>query len=230
MERNHTKRTGRFSIVVRISAAVGLLVIVIGAATLPPFLAVSSSSGRGVLVVEAWIPQASLMDAAQVFQKGDYQYLVLVGGPMRASEISSPAVESYADAAEVEVKTLDISPEKVIKIPVRPATHRTFATAVAVQQWLATSKPSVKSVDVFTAGVHARKSWILFRYALGDRYRVGVIAGPEHSFDSRRWMFSTRGLWIVSRNVVGYVYSKGAVFLDAHGWNVLTERSVEKQW
>jgi len=229
MERNYTKRTGRFLTVARIIAIVGPLMIVIAAATLPPFLAVSTPSGRGVLVVEAWVPQASLEDAVQVFQSGDYQYLVLAGGPMRTYEITSPAVVSYADAAELEVKTLNINPEKIIKIPVRPATHRTFATAVAVQQWLASSQLSVASVDVFTAGVHARKSWILFRYALGDDYRVGVIAGPEHSYDSRRWMFSSRGVRIVSRNIVGYVYSKAAIFLDAHGWNVLTERSAEQQ-
>jgi hypothetical protein len=212
-----------------IIALVGLLVIVIASATLPAFLAVSAPSGRGVLVVEAWIPKASLMDAVRVFQSGDYQHLVLAGGPMRANEISSPAVGSYADAAEVEVKALNVSPDKVIRIPVSPASHRTFATAVAVRRWLATSQPSAKSVDVFTAGVHARKSWILFRYALGDGYRVGVIAGPEHSYDSHLWIFSTRGVRIVCRNVVGYIYFKTAVLLDGHGWNVLTEKSREKQ-
>jgi len=203
---------------------VGLIVIVITSEALPAFLAVNAPSGRGVLVVEAWIPKASLMDAVQVFRSGDYQYLVLAGGPMRANEISSFAVASYADAAEVEVKALNVSSDKVIKIPVSPETHRTFGTAVAVRGWLATSQPSAKSVDVFTAGVHARKSWILFRYALGNGYRVGVIAGPEHSYDSRLWMFSTHGVRIVCRNVVGYIYFKAAVLLDTHGWNVLTEK------
>ncbi len=215
--------------IVRISAVVGLLVAAVAAVTLPPFLAVSSPSGQGILVVEAWIPKASLEDAVQIFQRGDYQYLVLAGGSMRASEISSSAVVSYADAAEVDVKTLNVNPEKLVRVPVNPAEHRTFATAVAVQKWLAGSQQSAKSVDVFTAGVHARKSWILFRYALGDGYRVGVIAGPEHSYDSRRWMFSARGVRIVVRNIVGYVYSKTAVFLDTHGWNVLTERPAEQQ-
>jgi hypothetical protein len=212
-----------------IIALIGLLVIVIASETLPAFLAVSAPSGRGVLVVEAWIPKASLMDAVRVFQSGDYQYLVLAGGPMRAAEVSSPAVGSYANAAEVEVKALNVIPNKVITIPVSPAPHRTFATAVAVRLWLADSQPSARSVDVFTAGVHARKSWILFRYALGDGYRVGIIAGPEHSYDSRLWMFSTRGVRIVCRNVVGYIYFKTAVLLDAHGWNVLTEKSRGQQ-
>ena len=228
MKGDSTNRRVRFSIVIRISIAIGLLVAAIAAVTLPPFLAVSSPSGRGVLVVEAWIPKASLEDAVQIFQRGDYQYLVLAGGPMRASEISSSVVGSYDDDAEV-VKTLNVSPGKLIRVHVSPAAQRTFATAVAVRRWLDDSQMSAKSVDVFTAGVHARKSWILFRYALGDEYRVGVIAGPEHSYDSRRWMFSARGVRIVARNIVGYVYSKTAVFLDTHGLNVLTKRPAEQQ-
>lgn len=147
---------------------------------------------------------------------------------MRVTEISSSAAVSYADAAEARLETLNINPEKMIKVPVNPAAHRTFATAVAVQKWLAGSQLSAKSVDVFTAGVHARKSWILFRYALGDEYRVGVIAGPEHSYNSRRWMLSARGVRIVARNIFGYAYSKTAVFLDKHGWSVLTEKPAEQ--
>jgi len=41
------------------------------------------------------------------------------------------------------------------------------------------------AVDVFTVGPYARKSWILSRYAFGDGYRVGIIAGSPDSYDPR---------------------------------------------
>jgi len=47
----------------------------------------------------------------------------------------------------------------------------------------------------FTEGAHARKSWILSRYALGDGYRVGIIAGSPDSYDPKFWLVSRRGIW-----------------------------------
>jgi hypothetical protein len=88
------------------------------------------------------------------------------------------------------------------------STHRTFASARAVKQWLSKSGTSIREVDIFTVGVHARKSWILFRRALGEDYRVGIIAGTESSYDAASWMISKRGVYIVVRNLAGYLYSE----------------------
>jgi|SRR5581483_1923294 len=189
------------------------------------FLAVSSPSGQGVLIVEAWVPKQSLAESAAIFLEGHYDYLVLVGGPMKQKATTQAVAVTYADSAANEIRGLNIDPAKVVKISVGPAKNRTYSTALAVRDWLRRSGNTSQSVDVFTAGVHARKSWVLFRYALGDSYRVGVIAGPEHSYDPRFWPASRRGAWIVSRNVAGYLYYKAAILLDTHGWRVLTNDS-----
>jgi hypothetical protein len=193
-----------------------------GLLTVHGFLAYTAPCKRGVLVVEGWISTRSLADAAQEFRQGNYQYLAVVGGPVAQSDSDPSRTPTYADVAEAELRHLGVDPSKLVKIAGGEARNRTFASALAFRRWLQTSGTDVRSVDVFTAGVHARKSWILFQYALGDTYDVGVIAGAEHSYDPQRWLISRRGLWTVSRNMAGYLYSKLQLVLARHGWSTLS--------
>jgi hypothetical protein len=173
-----------------ITMALGLVVFM----TVHRFLAVSRPTGEGILVVEGWIPSESLRDAAHVFQGGSYRYLVVVGGPL--------------DAADAVAK------DRIVRIALPPTSaDRTFATAKAFKQWLLSSGETICCVDVYTVGVHARKSWITFQSVLGGTYKTGVIAGPELSYKSDYWPASPRGLWLVARNLSGYLYSKCRILL-----------------
>ena len=173
------------------------------------FLAVSNPVGEGVLVVEAWIPAKTLEESAIVFGSGRYRYLVIVGGPMQESGSKSNDPTTWADLAASRLEKLGFDTKKLVQISVPAVSSgRTLAGATAVKSWLGSSRISVCCVDVFTVGPHARKSWILTRYALGDGYRVGIIAGSPDSYDPRFWLASRRGIWVVVRNLTGYVYSK----------------------
>lgn len=175
------------------------------------FLAVSNPVGEGVLVVEAWIPSRTLAESVTLFNSGRYRYFVVVGGPLQGSGGKSCDPATYADLAATKLEELGFDSKRVVKIstPAESSVFgRTLASATAVERWLGSSGTSVCCVDVFTAGVHARKSWILFRYALGDGHRVGIIAGSPTSYDPRFWLVSRRGVWLVIRNLAGCVYSK----------------------
>jgi hypothetical protein len=174
------------------------------------FLAVNNPVGEGTLVVEGWIPAQTLTESVNVFNSGRYSYLVVVGGPIQGSSSESNAPTTYEDLAAKRLEKLGFDTKKLVKIsaPAVSPGCRTLASATAVKRWLGTSGTSVCCIDVFTVAVHARKSWVLFRHALGDHYRVGIIAGSKVSYDRRFWLFSTRGIWLVVRNLAGYVYSK----------------------
>jgi hypothetical protein len=192
-----------------------LATFVVSAATVHQFLAVSAPQGQGVLVVEAWIPEDAISESAKVFNAGPYRYLVLVGAPMRGSDAQFGRFTNYADraASRLERNGFDSTKLVAIKVPSQP-TRRTFAMATAVRDWLRTSAVSIRTVDVFTTGVHARKSWILFQHALGKDYSVGVISGRETSYDPSAWWISRRGLWLVTRNLAGYAYSRLWIYAD----------------
>ncbi len=173
------------------------------------FLAVNHPLGKGVLVVEGWIPAETLAEAVQVFNAGSYKYLIVVGGPIQGNGSVSGNPTTYADLAASRLEQLGFDAGKLIKINVPPVTsERTLTGAADVKLWLERSGTDVYCVDIFTTGVHARRSWILSRFAFGDSYRVGIIAGTEARFDPKYWFFSRTGTWLVVRNLAGYVYYK----------------------
>ncbi|PYV17748.1 MAG: hypothetical protein DMG21_07260, partial [Acidobacteria bacterium] len=166
------------------------------------FLTVTHPVGEGVLVVEAWISAPAMAEAATVFSSGHYRYLVLVGGPVQEGRSSSTHPGTYTDRAAEGLVKLGFDDKKLIRVsvPAEPTGLRTLASADAVKLWLDRLAPPVCCLDVFTVGVHARKSWVLFGHELGNRYRVGIIAGAEGPYDqSNFWFFSTRGIWIFVR-------------------------------
>lgn len=180
------------------------------------FLAVNRPVGEGILVVEAWIPAQTLAESPIVFNSGHYRYLVVVGGPLQGSGSESDDAMTYEGQAAERLQKLGFDTQKLVKISV-PAVSagRTLARVAAVKRWLGNSGTSVCCVDVFTVGVHARKTWLLFQHALGDQYRVGIIAGTPVSYN-RRWFFSTKGIRIVVRNLASYVYSKFLIVLNGN--------------
>lgn len=179
------------------------------------FLAVTRPLGEGVLVVDAWIPRPTLSESINVFNSGRYHYLVVLGGPTEETAIRSRGPVADADLAASTLENLGLDSRKLVKISVADnSSGRTLRRATAVRKWLESSRASACCVDVFTVGVHARKSWILFRHALGSKYRVGIVAGHEFRYLPRLWFISRTGIWIVSRNLAGYLYSKLWVALN----------------
>jgi len=196
----------------RVAAVVILLAAVAFLLIIHRFLAVSRPTGEGILVVEAWIPSEALPQAAQIFQSGSYRYLVVVGSQISTCDHSP----NYADLAAESLAKLVPAKNKIVRIamPYQPANH-TFATANGFKRWFLISDAGACCIDVYTVGVHARKSWITFESVLGSNYRVGVIAGPETSYNPKYWLVSRRGLWIVARNLAGYLYTKYEIAAQA---------------
>lgn len=173
------------------------------------FLAVTKPVGRGILVVEAWIPAQALTESVKVFNSKSYSQLVVVGGPIQGSSTESDESSSYDDLAAKRLGALGFDTKKLVKLGVPAVSNgNTLASATAFKHWLVNSGNPVCCVDVFTTGVHARRSWIEFQGALGDRYRVGIISGTEVSFNPRLWFFSRKGIWKVTHNLVGYAFYK----------------------
>ncbi len=211
--RSVSKRSGvQVRSPLRVAGVVILLAIVVFLLLIHRFLAVSSPTSQGILVVEAWIPSQALPQAAQIFQRGSYRYLVVVGSQVSTCDHSP----NYADLAAENLAKLVPAKDKIVRIamPYQPANH-TFATANGFKQWFLISGAGTCCIDVYTVGVHARKSWITFQSVLGSNYRVGVIAGPETSYNPKYWLVSRRGFWLVARNLAGYLYTRYEIAVEA---------------
>ena len=92
-----------------------------------------------------------------------------------------------------------------LRISVR---DRTYSAAQALRNWLQEHHVAVRSVNVVTEDVHARRSRLLFQEALGPEIKVGIIAVPNPDYDVRQWYRYSEGVREVISESVAYVYAK----------------------
>ena len=190
--------------------AVIALALLAGAAAavraLPRFLAVDAPVGRGLLVVEGWLPASALRAAAAELRRGRYDGLVVTGGPLLEPEWSAP-YRTYAERAAAYLRAGDLGGREVVAVPA-PAVdrERTYESALAVRRWLEASGRRVDAVDVFTYGPHARRSRHLYRLALGTGVSVGTRAVPPAEYDLDHWWRKSRGARDVIGEAVGYLW------------------------
>ncbi|MEO5696576.1 MAG: hypothetical protein ABIQ60_05505 [Burkholderiaceae bacterium] len=150
-------------------------------------------SGARTLVVEGWIDATELAQAVARVEQGRYERVLTTGGPIEAWSDAGDW-KTYAHRAAGHLRTHGVTSVPVLALPA-PASKqdRTYLSAVMVRDWAQRSGVTLRAVDLFTAGVHARRSRLLYRMALGDAVEVGVIAADPQDFDARRWWTTSAG-------------------------------------
>jgi hypothetical protein len=190
---------------------VSITALIVGLAfvlTINDFLAINRRVEANILVVEGWAyNRPAIREAAEEFERGQYRILVTVGGPNDGVE-ANPDQTSSAVLAANRLQELGIDKRHIVALTVPGVSrHRTYASALALRNWLRDSGTQPTGVNVFTIGPHARKSLVLFSRALGPGIAVGVIAGTDDDYDPDRWWVSARGIYVISRKLLGYLYA-----------------------
>jgi len=176
--------------------------------TINDFLAINRRVEANILVVEGWVcNHPAIREAAEEFARGQYRLLITVGGPVGEAD-GNPDQPSSAMLAANRLQELGMDKRRIIVLAVpKVSGHRTYASALALRNWLRDSKTQTTGVNVFTIGPHARKSLVLFSRALGPGIAVGVIAGTDDDYDPDRWWMSVRGIYVIFRKLLGYIYA-----------------------
>jgi len=183
-----------------------LLVLIVCIVRAHEVLAISHPVEANILIVEGWIwYSAALEEASEEFKQGKYEWLVTVG-PTADGDEAIPH-QTVADFAARELRDFGVDANSIVVLPVPTVKrHRTYTSALIVKDWLMKSAIKPIGVNVFTRGVHARRSLILFERALGPQIAVGVIAGTEDTYDTSRWWLTRKGFLETMREIVGCFY------------------------
>lgn len=176
--------------------------------TIHDFLAINQPVEADILVVEGWsYSHPAIAEAAEEFKRGPYRLLITVGGPTAVGERNLEQVSSAVLAAN-QLHDLGVEKRFIVALSVPEISqHRTYTSALAVKEFLKRSGVPTKGINVFTIGPHARKSLVLFTRAIGPSYAIGVIAGTDEEYDPDRWWMSARGIYVISRKLLGYLYA-----------------------
>ncbi len=203
-------RTGRVPtwrgwLALALAAGLGVAGIVRG---LHPFLAVTAREPAEALVVEGWIPDFGLRAARAEFLRGGYGRIYVVGVPLEKGDLLV-GYGSHAEVGRATLERLGVPADRLQAVPApKVRRDRTFASAVALRDWLARQGKLPAALNVVTTDAHARRSRLLFAKAFGDRTRIGIVAVPDEQYDGPRWWRSSQGVRIVLSEWLGYLYAR----------------------
>lgn len=173
-----------------------------------PFLAVNDPVVGGALVVEGWAPDYALAEAMAEFKRNPYTRLYVTGGPI---EKGAPLSEykTFAEFGAATLIRMGMASNLVQAVPAPPVRQdRTYASAVALRNWLREHGAAPQDCHVLSVGPHARRTRLMFEKALGGTTRVGItsIESPDH--DPKRWWRTSAGVRTVLGEVIAYVYAR----------------------
>ncbi len=171
------------------------------------YLSVNKPIKSKTLVVEGWVETYVVVDALAYFKEHGYERMIVTGIPITIYEFIAP----YRNTAEATIFTMqhfgytDTIYRAVI--PSTTYTDRTYNTGLMVREVFIEHPDWEKSLDVYSVGVHSRRSRYLFKKALGNDFRVGIIAHPDRTFLSNTWWQSSKGFRNVTNEMIATFYA-----------------------
>ena len=186
----------------------GLLLATCAVKKAQSFLAVTDPVTGGALVVEGWAPDYALEEAVTEFRQHHYTKLYVIGVPL---EHGAPLSEykTYAELGAATLLKLGLDRDNVQAVPT-PAVRqdRTYASALALKQWLQQHNAMPAELNLISLGAHARRSRLLFEKAFGQDARVGIIALENQDYDPEHWWKSSQGVRTVTDELIAYGYAR----------------------
>jgi hypothetical protein len=172
-----------------------------------PFLAPTKPVEGGVLVVEAWAVDYSIM-VKELFEKGKYKLIVIIGRA-NVGDKSQANYINYVNWNVSKFKDRGIPEEKILPIwiTIYPKKDRTYHKALVTKKRLNEVGFTQASIDVVSIGTHARRTWLLYEKAFPS-VDVGVIAITPDSYNISRWWLFSDGVRNVISESIAYLYAR----------------------
>ena len=169
-----------------------------------PFLAVTQRVDADVLVVEGWIPDYMLPQAAKEFHEGKYSLFLVSGLQNDPADQSASMPDAMRTASRLE--ELGVPHTAVVPCPAPFARWlRTSKTARAVREKAAALGLKPKGINVITAGPHARETWVAYQHVFGNAMPVGIVSIPKNNYPADRWWMSRQGLIWVPKDFLAWL-------------------------
>jgi hypothetical protein len=174
-----------------------------------PFLAVTDRVPADVMVVEGWLPRYAMNAAVSEFKTGAYQRAYTTGGPVHGGDFCDFQYESAAQLGAARLSAAGLAKDMIQEVPSRIRDRdRTYSSAIALRDWLRDQHLSVRSLNVVTMGVHARRTQLLYQMAFGNSVKVGIISVPDDDYPAARWWRYSDGVRSVIGETIAYLYAR----------------------
>jgi hypothetical protein len=158
-----------------------------------------------ILVVEGWIGADAIEASAAEFTGGHYRLVVTSSGLTDTSWDRHQY--SYAQVAAGLLLRAGVPARKIlVASPVETPNRRTFESAVAVRDALASRGIVPETINVFTFGAHARRSRLVYEKVFRGKAPVGVISWAPPGYYSSPMTGSSERSADFIKETAGYLY------------------------
>ena len=172
------------------------------------FLAVNHPLASEVLVIEGWIPDYALKEGLDLAKERGVTCLLLTGGLAEGDPDPDPD-DTYARLAMSRLRRFGAEPAMVHAVPsLEPKRDRTYASGLAIRNWLRAHGMRATSINVVTMGPHARRSRLLFGKVFGKETDVGIIPIRDREYEPDVWWRSSEGVKEVISESAAYLYAR----------------------
>jgi hypothetical protein len=110
-----------------------------------------------------------------------------------------------AQLARSKLISMGIDSTRVIDVSARKAgINRTLTSALAFRDWLSENSETddIKSINILTLGLHARRTWMTYNKVLNEKYSMGIISLP----DTDKMISDKRKALNTLREALGIIY------------------------
>lgn len=172
------------------------------------FLAMTERKDASVLIVEGWVPDYVLKLGYEEYAAHYYQHVITTGGMARGwAELEKD--DTYARLAAARLLHFGVPREILEAVPAMQVQRdRTYASAMALREWIEAHGNRVTKINVLTLDVHARRTRMLFQKALGPGVEVGVLAIGNKEFDPAHWWAYSEGVKEMLSEGAAYLYAR----------------------
>jgi len=169
------------------------------------FLSLTDRRPADVLVVEGWVGMDCPQAAVGEFRRGNYRWVAVAGG-LTGHRWSPQRWNSVAETQRGLVQ-LGIPKDQIIAAPTDDyESQRTYEMAVAARRALERAGIQPSALNVFTQGVHARRSRLVFAKVFGSATAVGVVSMAPAGYNQAPWWRSSERAEDLVKETIGYAY------------------------
>lgn len=173
------------------------------------FLAVTKPVSADVLVVEGWVHDYAIRAAVKEFRAGKYQGVFATGGPVAGTGDYTSDFKTSAHVGAGLLLASGLPQESLVMVPSRIHNRdRTYGAALALKEYFRQQSMDVKSFNIVTENVHARRTRMLYQEAFGPSVGVGIIAASNPDYNPARWWSCSPGVRDVIGETIAYLYAK----------------------
>lgn len=188
-----------------------IFILVIARLSLPrfhSFLYKENPIESGNMVLEGWVSTYALPDFVKHYKEKGYKNLIVTGIPMTQYEYASDY--NYTSQATIQALIHYGFTDTIYEaaIPQNVYQDRTYSTAVVAKSIFEQHPEWGKSFNIYSMGVHSRRTALLFEKAFGKNYNIGIISHNDRTYIGNMWWRSSVGFRTVTNEILAFFYAK----------------------